>query len=49
MAVVLVRWFLSLPFMQDFLATYPGEYHLPEGRPSASRRGSAGSTSSTCS
>ena len=33
MAVVFVRWFLSLPFMQDFLVTYPGEYHLPEGAP----------------
>ncbi len=33
MAVVLVRWFLSLEFMQDFLVTYPGEYHLPEGAP----------------
>ncbi|MFN8085876.1 MAG: cytochrome b/b6 domain-containing protein [Microbacterium sp.] len=33
MAVVLVRWFLSLSFMQDFLVTYPGEYHLPEGAP----------------
>ena len=33
MAVAFVRWFLSLEFMQDFLATYPGEYHLPEGAP----------------
>ncbi|WP_292859647.1 cytochrome b/b6 domain-containing protein [Microbacterium sp.] len=33
MAVVFVRWFLSLEFMQDFLVTYPGEYHLPEGAP----------------
>ena len=33
MAVFFVRWFLSLDFMQDFLATYPGEYHLPEGAP----------------
>ncbi len=33
MAVVLVRWFLSLEFMQEFLVTYPGEYHLPEGAP----------------
>ena len=33
MAVMLVRWFLSLSFMQDFLVTYPGEYHLPEGAP----------------
>ena len=33
MEVVLVRWFLSLSFMQDFLVTYPGEYHLPEGAP----------------
>ncbi|WP_448256303.1 cytochrome b/b6 domain-containing protein [Microbacterium aurum] len=33
MAVALVRFLLSLDFMQDFLATYPGEYHLPEGAP----------------
>ncbi|MGX1792588.1 cytochrome b/b6 domain-containing protein [Microbacterium sp. NPDC055312] len=26
-AVFLTRAFLSMPFMQDFLATYPGEYH----------------------
>ncbi|UNK71307.1 cytochrome b/b6 domain-containing protein [Microbacterium sp. H1-D42] len=26
-AVFFVRTFLSLPFMQDFLTTYPGEYH----------------------
>ncbi|WP_166875104.1 cytochrome b/b6 domain-containing protein [Salinibacterium sp. ZJ450] len=29
--VVSAAWFRSLPFMQDFLTTYPGEYHLPEG------------------
>lgn len=28
-----VRWLLSLDGMRDFLATYPGEYHLPEGAP----------------
>ncbi|GEB95088.1 cytochrome b/b6 domain-containing protein [Microbacterium lacticum] len=33
MAVALVRFLLSLDAMQDFLATYPGEYHLPEGAP----------------
>ena len=33
MAVLLVRWLLSLSGMQDFLAAYPGEYHLPEGAP----------------
>ncbi|WP_308211038.1 cytochrome b/b6 domain-containing protein [Microbacterium jiangjiandongii] len=33
MAVFFVRWFLSLEFMQEFLTTYPGEYHLPEGAP----------------
>lgn len=33
MAVLFVRWFLSFDFMQDFLTTYPGEYHLPEGAP----------------
>ncbi|MBS1906486.1 MAG: cytochrome b/b6 domain-containing protein [Actinobacteria bacterium] len=32
-AIVLVRAFLSLPFMQDFLTAYPGEYHLPAGAP----------------
>ncbi|MFC6325582.1 cytochrome b/b6 domain-containing protein, partial [Microbacterium koreense] len=33
MAVFAVRWLLSLEPMQDFLATYPGEYHLPESAP----------------
>ncbi|KDA06897.1 membrane protein, partial [Microbacterium sp. CH12i] len=33
MAVLFVRWLLSLAGMQDFLQTYPGEYHLPEGAP----------------
>lgn len=33
MAVFAVRWFISLEFMQDFLTTYPGEYHLPETAP----------------
>ncbi len=33
MVVFAVRWLLSLEFMQDFLVTYPGEYHLPEGAP----------------
>lgn len=33
MAVLAVRWILSLEPLQDFLATYPGEYHLPEGAP----------------
>lgn len=27
------RWFVSLEFMKDFLSTYPGETHLPEGAP----------------
>lgn len=31
--ILLVRWLVSLPFMEDFLTTYPGEYHLPEGAP----------------
>ncbi|HEX5857394.1 MAG TPA: cytochrome b/b6 domain-containing protein [Microbacterium sp.] len=31
MAVFAVRWAITLPFMQDFLTTYPGEYPLPEG------------------
>ncbi|MEZ3160348.1 cytochrome b/b6 domain-containing protein [Microbacterium sp. BWT-B31] len=33
MAVLLVRWLLSLDGLREFLATYPGEYHLPEGAP----------------
>lgn len=32
-AVFAVRWLLSLEPLQDWLATYPGEYHLPEGAP----------------
>ena len=31
--VQLTRWFIGLDFMQDFLATYPGETPLPEGAP----------------
>jgi thiosulfate reductase cytochrome b subunit len=31
--VVLVNWLLGLAPMQDFIATYPGEYHLPESAP----------------
>ncbi|WP_271192596.1 cytochrome b/b6 domain-containing protein, partial [Agromyces luteolus] len=31
--VQLTRWFLGLESMQDFMATYPGETHLPEGAP----------------
>ncbi|MDQ1129494.1 cytochrome b/b6 domain-containing protein [Microbacterium sp. SORGH_AS_0888] len=33
MLVLAVRWLVSLGFLQDFLATYPGEYHLPDGAP----------------
>lgn len=33
MAVLFVRWLLSLQGMQEFLATYPGEYPLPAGAP----------------
>ncbi|WP_307785496.1 cytochrome b/b6 domain-containing protein [Microbacterium hibisci] len=33
MAVALVRWLLSTQWGVDFLAAYPGEYHLPEGAP----------------
>lgn len=33
MAVALTRWFLSLEFMGEFLAAFPGEYHLPDGAP----------------
>ena len=31
--VQLTRWFIGLDFMQDFLASYPGETPLPEGAP----------------
>ena len=33
MAVLFVRWLLSLEPMQDFLTAFPGEYPLPEGAP----------------
>ena len=33
MAVLAVRFLLSLQPMQEFLAAYPGEYPLPEGAP----------------
>jgi thiosulfate reductase cytochrome b subunit len=33
MAVLATRWFLSLGFMQDFLAAYPGAYALPASAP----------------
>ena len=33
MAVALVRWLLSTQWGVEFLAAYPGEYHLPEGAP----------------
>ena len=33
LAVALVRFLLSTPWGMDFLAAYPGEYHLPEGAP----------------
>ncbi len=33
LAVLFTRWLVSVPFMRDFLATYPGEYELPEGAP----------------
>ncbi|MFB9858777.1 cytochrome b/b6 domain-containing protein [Paenarthrobacter aurescens] len=29
--VHVAAWFRNLPFVQDFLIAYPGEYHLPEG------------------
>ncbi|MGO4680073.1 cytochrome b/b6 domain-containing protein [Microbacterium sp. 2MCAF23] len=32
-AIAIVRALCSLPFLQDFLTTYPGEYHLPAGAP----------------
>lgn len=31
--VLLVRWLLSAGPLQDFVQSYPGEYHLPEGAP----------------
>ncbi len=31
--VVVVNWLLALAPMQDFIARYPGEYHLPESAP----------------
>jgi thiosulfate reductase cytochrome b subunit len=31
--VLLARWFIGLDFMRDFLATYPGEYELPDWAP----------------
>ncbi len=33
MAVLAVRWLLSTSWGVDFLAAFPGEYHLPEGAP----------------
>ncbi len=33
MAVVFVRWLLTLDFMVEFLVRFPGEYHLPEWAP----------------
>lgn len=33
MAVLAVRWLLSTAWGVDFLAQFPGEYHLPEGAP----------------
>ncbi|QAY59149.1 cytochrome b/b6 domain-containing protein [Microbacterium protaetiae] len=33
MLVMLTRWFLSLEFMQSFVASYPGAYELPEQAP----------------
>ncbi|KJL42299.1 hypothetical protein RS82_02315 [Microbacterium trichothecenolyticum] len=33
MAVLLVRWILSTSWGAEFLAAYPGEYHLPTGAP----------------
>jgi thiosulfate reductase cytochrome b subunit len=32
-AVLLANIVRDLPAIQDFMATYPGEYHLPEGAP----------------
>ncbi len=32
-AVLAAQWFRAQPFGQDFIATYPGETHLPESAP----------------
>ena len=32
-AVLAAQWFRAQPFGQDFIKTYPGETHLPEGAP----------------
>ncbi len=32
-AVLMTRFILSTPPLQEFLAAFPGEYHLPEGAP----------------
>ncbi len=45
-AVVVAGWFVGLDFMQDFLATYPGETSCPRGHLWGCPHGSAGSTSS---
>ncbi|WP_248761095.1 cytochrome b/b6 domain-containing protein [Pseudarthrobacter sp. SSS035] len=31
MIVLLVRWLMTLEFLQSFLVAFPGEYHLPAG------------------
>ncbi len=31
LVVVTATWLVNLPAMRDFMTTYPGEYHLPEG------------------
>ena len=33
LVVMAARWFAGLEFMQSFLATYPGEYDLPDSAP----------------
>ncbi|HLS02358.1 MAG TPA: cytochrome b/b6 domain-containing protein, partial [Beutenbergiaceae bacterium] len=33
LVVMAARWFAGLDFMQSFLATYPGEYDLPDSAP----------------
>ncbi|MDE0546593.1 cytochrome b/b6 domain-containing protein [Microbacterium sp. C7(2022)] len=33
MAVFAVRWLITIEPFASFIATYPGEYHLPEGAP----------------
>ena len=33
LVVLFTRWLVSMPFMRDFLVTYPGEYEIPQEAP----------------